>query len=874
MKQPLIYLLFVSLFAFVSCVEEKFTENKVEAHQEFDIFNLGDVAPGVISVKLQENADIDEVINQFSPEFGAVSYRRTFPDGGRFETRRRSAGLHLWYQISFNPDIHVTKASSTLSHLKGIQYVEYVKEYKTKSYTFPFDDPRFAQQWSFYNDGSRNGYIPGCDINVIPAWEINTGSKDVIVAVFDEGVQFDHEDLAANMWRNEAELNGTQGVDDDGNGFVDDFYGYNFTTAGGHHMIGGIIPGNHGSNVAGIIAAVNNNGVGVAGIAGGDGSGNGVRIMSCQMIENNTPAFVAEAFVYATDNGAVIANNSWGHGSGADDTKMDRSMREAIDYFIENAGMDENGNQEGPMAGGLVIFAAGNDHSAVGYPAKYEKVIAVASIGADYKRSSFSNYGADIDISAPGGDNSGNHSNIHNAFANNSYSGMAGTSQACPHVSGVAALIVSQFGGPGFTNEMLKDRVLKSTKSIDEYNPTLVGLMGSGIIDAYMALRDSTSTPPEKVNELFATTESNKITLSWLVTKDDSGKALGYYLYYSTATLKGLDIKDTLPANVVKVNIPTGSLNVGDTLSFTTPELEFNTMYYFRIDAYDNTNNHSGLSEEVKQETKENHIPVIKPLNGTSLELKYHEEKKLEFELFDEDGHTIFCELTGDSKAATITTNENKAIVTISGRFAPAGDYKVYLTAHDPYSSSDSLEISYKIAENHAPVVIKQFDNLVLSSKADIATYDLTQYFKDEDGEPLTYRVISSAASTVVNSTIEGNTLTITGNWLGNTALTVTAADLEGKSASASFEVLMRDGTQEIDLYPNPTTNYLYIRTSETQSAKVVITTLNGGVIFNEIVPIDPFDPAKIDVTTFAPGSYKMVVEMSGKTISRNFVKL
>lgn len=874
MRKVTIWLLFATIFIFLSCSRETLVENK-RANGDILLFNIGETIPGQMKIKIEENGDIDEVLNQFTPEYGVTAIRRVFPDGGRFQKRREKAGLNRWYAISFDPQIHVTKASNALKKIKGVEHVEYVRRAKPASVEYPFNDPYLGRQWSLFNDSTQHEFVRGCDINVLPAWEITTGSNDVIVAVLDEGVQYDHEDLAANMWRNEAELNGTAGVDDDENGYVDDYYGYNFTTAGGIHMIGGIIPGDHGCNVAGIISAVNNNGVGIAGIAGGDGSGNGVRIMTCQIIENNIAAYTDVAFVYAADNGAVIANNSWGHGSGGDDSTMDESLQDAIDYFIEYAGMDENGNQEGPMAGGLVLFAAGNDNTHVGYPAKYEKVIAVAALNANYKRSLFSNYGKDIDISAPGGENRQSpYTSIYSAFAKNSYGGMPGTSQACPHVSGVAALMVSQFGGPGFTNEMLKDKLLKSTRPIDEYNPTLVGQLGSGIVDAYLAVSDSTSSHPDMVKEVFATANSNQITLKWLVTKDGTGKALGYNVYYSSTTLKDLNIDQPLPESVVKANIPTGNLNVGDTISFTTPNLEFNTMYYFRIDAYSSTNRHSGLSAQIEKESLENNRPVIKPLAGTSFVLKNHEVKEAEFELFDADRHTLTSKLTGDIRAATLSTSNNKAIITFKGNSAPAGDYKVYLTVSDPYSSSDPLEISYKITENHAPVAIKQFDNLVLSSKSEVATYDLTKYFEDEDGEPLTYKVTSSSASTVVNTTIEGNTLTISGNWLGSTTLTVTATDLEGKSASASFDVLMRDGTQEIDLYPNPATDYIYLRTSEDQSAKVVISTLNGGVIFSETVTISPFAPAKIDVTTFAPGSYKMIIEMSGKTISRNFVKL
>lgn len=491
---------------------------------------------------LTGNISFDELCERYD----VTGMERLFADNGCAE-RTRKAGLDLWYIIRFKGDAR--QVAEDFGEIAGVNHVEIPRRItkvggmsrksgtpwrklmalpKAAPSNYPFNDPLFGGQWPLYNDGTINANAQaGADINVLPAWEKTAGRSDVIVAVVDEGVEYTHPDLAGNMW----------------NGI-----GKNFCDRDNDDITWGE---GHGTHVAGTIAAVSNNGIGISGIAGGTGGGNGAKIMSCEIFhptdghyDANSNA-TADAIKYAADNGAVICQNSWGYAAGALSydqwSSADRATKEAIDYFIRYAGMSPDGEtQTGPMAGGVVIFAAGNEYSRLaGYPAAYDACISVASISCTYEAAWYTNYGSTVDICAPGGGDEANFvnlisydegynlstipTNLQNGdsfvytYANGEtetktidyvsstvgYGYMMGTSMACPHVSGVAALIVSQFGAPGFTNEQLKEKLFSTARDIDSYQGTIYNSWDRGtyagkigkLVDAGAAL-DSGEVPP------------------------------------------------------------------------------------------------------------------------------------------------------------------------------------------------------------------------------------------------------------------------------------------------------------------------------------------------------------------------------------------
>ena len=478
------------------------------------------------------NTQIDRVLMNV----GSVSFERLFPYCGRFEARTKKEGLDRWFIAKYDETIPAKEVAEMLSGCDGVEVIEYSIPTATASYSkattaeyeepvatrayssarnipFPFNESVRSQrmQWHYNNPGNvfANSTVVGADADVYAAWQLCTGNPDVIVAVVDQGVKYDHEDLAANMWVNKGEIPGN-GIDDDGNGYIDDVNGYNFTDNNGKLTFSS--ENMHGTHVAGTIAAVNNNGIGVNGIAGGSGSGDGVRIMSCETLGasesgNSGGGLGAQvrAIKYAADNGAVICQNSWGYTAGAlsknDWTRGNYSaLADAIHYFIKYAGVDENGVQEGPMAGGIVIFAAGNDASnELCYPASDEAVVSVAATSWLGTPSYFTNYGKWVSLSAPGGDLSlnstygGVYSTSVAEDGSSAYEGINGTSMACPHVSGACALAVSWYYGAekkkGLTSDMLKEALLSSVTPVDPFcEAPYFGNMGAGSLDTYQLL--------------------------------------------------------------------------------------------------------------------------------------------------------------------------------------------------------------------------------------------------------------------------------------------------------------------------------------------------------------------------------------------------
>ena len=401
--------------------------------------------PGELIVRLHSDAS-RETFEALSRKLGARSVSPIFSPAtpaGQHPSLRRS------YLVRFPVEWELEPLRRRYANHSTVEAVE-VNRLNRPCAAVPPNDPNYGEQWNLSL------------INMPEAWRIEQGNLEVTVAVVDGGIDTRHPEFRSQLWQNVDEIPGN-GVDDDANGYVDDIKGWDFSDAptlpgSGDWTVRDNEPEDeigHGTHVSGIIAAAANNGIGIAGIAWG------CRLMPLRAgfkyggggyLQNDD---VAAAIVYAADNGAQVINMSWG------DTVNAFIIEDAIAYA--------------DARGCILIAAAGND-GAVGslYPAGLGTVISVAALETERQLSGISNFGATIDIAAPGDE-------ILSTDLNGGFQHLSGTSMAAAHVSGVAALVVSAH--PNYTNTEVRDVLIVTAGQL-----FVSPLVGAGSLDAYAAL--------------------------------------------------------------------------------------------------------------------------------------------------------------------------------------------------------------------------------------------------------------------------------------------------------------------------------------------------------------------------------------------------
>lgn len=716
-------------YLFIALVLNQPVSAQREPHQEgvFRIKVTESLAEQLQKVKFSKSLTGDIItgiqsMDSKNKQFKVKRFERVFRDAGFNEARHRKYGLHLWYEITIDKGNSVSDAMKSYRADKQIMKVEPVYKKAIKgSFGKHFgprmleevhpsqvillngsNDPLLSSQWHYNNTGQTGG-TAGADIRLFEAWKVETGKKNVIVAVTDGGVQTNHPDLAANMWVNEDEIPGNN-IDDDKNGFVDDINGYSFVTESGE-----IGADHHGTHVAGTIAAVSNNGIGVAGIAGGSGSGDGVRIMSCAVFDSYSATGFPESYVYAADNGAVISQNSWGY---VVPGIYEESVLAAIDYFIAEAGKDANGNQTGPMSGGIVIFAAGNDYSEDNYyPAYYEPVLAVAASTHKDLKANYSNYGSWVDISAPGGETfQSDEEGVVSTLANGEYGSFMGTSMACPHVSGIAALVVSRYGKSGFTPTVLRARLTHSVQNIDGLNPSYAGKLGAGRIHAGLAVVANDNTVPQAVRDLtIVSADVGQMNLTWTAPNDNTGFVSRYDVRRSTSPITSSNFSNATAIGDVPVP---GAPGVKESL--IVKNLMGGVVYYFAMRSIDFEGNISPISNVVSRKAELTPVITVNPtainanlktaqISPRTLTITNAGPGPLKFNVMQSTANGVFV----DAVEGMLTPGSSQQIqVSLNAKRLPAGTYhtEIKIQSNDPQRDTVFVPVTLTVTNNNAPI--------------------------------------------------------------------------------------------------------------------------------------------------------------------------
>ncbi|RMG00039.1 MAG: hypothetical protein D6726_12000, partial [Nitrospirae bacterium] len=471
--------------------------------------------PGEVIVKYKAGAVNTQAVNE---RIGAM-------------TVREISGLPETALVKIPAGMSVPDAVRKFMEDPSVEYAEPNYIWHINS-TIP-DDTYFSQQWALHNMGNTMNSIPDADMDIPEAWDITTGSRDIVVAVVDTGIDYGHPDLGLNVWQNTDETI-DNGIDDDLNGYIDDRIGWDFVNEDNDPLDDHL----HGTHVSGIIGALGNNGTGVAGVNWY------VRIMPLKVCDADgycSDADIAEAIDYATTNGANIINASLG-GRNYSQVVFDAVWHAANNsvLFVAAAGNDTNDNDNSPV-----------------YPSGYDvwNVISVAATDQDDRMASFSNYGATtVDVFAPG-----NHtlSTWPVYLFPQGYDTIEGTSMAAPHVSGLAALLMDYYRH--FTTYQIKQTILTFVDKL----PQLSGYVAtSGRVNAYKAV-SSLLTPTDLMAE-----PTNSITLKW---SDNATGEDGYYIERRSLLDTTFSYYDKVGANTTEYI--DYNVNVGET-------------YFYRVRAF------------------------------------------------------------------------------------------------------------------------------------------------------------------------------------------------------------------------------------------------------------------------------------------------
>ncbi len=907
--------------------------------------------PGEAYIKLQPTsapstrAVANSVVSTATLAQAHVKVAPVFNLTGKYAEAARRMGLDRWYKLTFDEDANVQQILDELNSNKqvaiahgGLNIVPEKPLLPTTSAAVPrtrvvseavnyfFNDgyamqenadPMLRNQWHYENDNYADYPYNkiGADISLFKAWEKETGSEDLVVAIMDTGIDINHEDLQDAIWSGVTE-NGEQ------------VNGWNF--AYGNSTI---VPGFHGTHVAGTIGAHSGNGVGVAGIAGGNGSKKGVRLMSCEIFGADkaggasdkaaSAGDIASAFQWAANHGASIINCSWGYEYPDDHSMTAESylskysssgdvIREGIRYFIKYAGMEPDGVTPRPnalMKGGLVFFGAGNSNARDIdiIPASYPEVIAVGAFTMDYKRASYSNTGSWVDILAPGGstllnnEHRGVLSTVPESFQNLSldqrsglsgrnfcypenpkYAFFQGTSMATPHVTGIAALMVSHFGKKGdpISNDEIRTRLLGAVKAHsfeEEINsPQLKDKLGAGYIDAAMALANKEQKAPAAPTIQLENTRYYDATISWEVTGDEDAPTVqkntfAYDVYLSSKALSEEELATTAPTTI-RYSFEQA---VGTKIEQKFQDLQSNTEYYVYVVARDRAGNKAQRTSFTFK-TQENHVPTIvnHPGKITILNTKPYYAYKLKVK--DADLNQTWTYKTSKlAQGTTIIRNDKDELELLIETNTQQGAHSIEITLTDNIGGTRVETIEYEIVDHVAPKLVGRLEDVSFKVNDKPLTLSLENIFAAAGNQTLTYSVTTDNPQ-VAEASIQGSMLTLTPHQKGIATIIVLVSD-GVKKVQQAFTVSVNDDktTDVYALYPQPAHSYMRILVRGGISIiNVQVTSLRGQVLRNETLSVNSnTHEATLETDRLVPGTYYLLVKSGNVTSKHTFIK-
>ncbi|KGF16690.1 subtilase [Prevotella sp. S7-1-8] len=875
-----------------------------------------------------------DLLDTYLRDVGANKIERIFPFAGKDEHRQRAAALNTWYSIAMDRTATRGTRAAAKHQLETIadyaepayhavlespEYISDDGDSETQANKGKyFNDPLYDKQWNLHNNGNIGNYtdatgkriissIAHADINAEAAWRQTTGDPSVVVAVVDGGIDIHHEDLQESIWINKNEIP-DNGIDDDNNGYVDDVYGYNFTEDNAL-----ITPTRHATHVAGIIAARNNNGKGISSIAGGNGNPNtGVRLMCCQIFKNNpnynpsdkhSPETIgtgdrnreAAAIVYGANNGAIISQNSWGYDRVMKQTPQ--VIKDAIHYFNTYAGGDKT--DKPLMQGGLVIFAAGNDAtSAPSMPSAESSVVSVSSFNPDFSASWYTNYGSWTDISAPGGSKPVNGlyplqdgqptsailSTVPatTAHPNGGYAYMQGTSMATPHVSAIAALIVSKYGNARFTAKQLRERLLTGVRPMD-YNKYLTetyrNSMGSGYADALVALtdydHDTTPTAPLfLVNR--AKPDYGKIRMAWTSKNNGANGSLQKYVLYCSK--HPVTTANRANKDVIAYNIPAQFAKENQAIQYTVTHLDNNTKYYFGILAEARNGHQSSLTVLPNSiATLNNTPPQITPdTESERITLAGNDTRDITLRIEDHENHKWTVAFSTVDKLRIVHTKSGVNIHIEAKQYMP-GVYPVTVSARDELGAKSSYRFIIEVVADKIPSMKTQARKIRLRL-GERRQIDLREITDDEDVNSVKYELMNSEEQGK-DVLVKDGRMDVVGSTWGQRQIHIKATDKHGQSGTMAFDVFVYRNEGIYSLFPTITSGMLYLKVGDTIDGHVKWQIRN---VAGKLVKANAFDTSSLDadkrtytmnVSSLTVGQYTLYITCQGKTYQEMFVK-